>query len=240
MLTVRFESTFPGIQPLTVDVEGVEDERIARAVALESLVKTRTTIAHRRLDNIEFVGADLSGGSFHGCAFPSAQFHGANLRNACFDECDFSGGAIRVDSDQQADAARPADFDSESDLTGARLMSCNCQGVRFSRACLEGAEFNGVNLRCADLSEVRAEGAKFYRCRTGASDWRDADMRWSLCEGLENVGHLLPQFAGNETERAALVQYQALFRQIGSAGVPNPDAAKALAIAAAERATTTQ
>ncbi|WP_295380143.1 pentapeptide repeat-containing protein [uncultured Pseudacidovorax sp.] len=229
MLSVRFESTYANVAPLTVDVDGADDERIARAVALEALAKAGKPITYRRLDNVEFSFANLTGAVFRSCSFPGAKFSGTDLTHTTFSGCDFSG------IDRGGGTADPANFDADANLTNAVLVSCNCEGVDFGGAKLEGAEFNGTNLRRADMRGVKAQGAKFYRCRTGGSSWTGADMRWSLCYGLERATDLLLQFDGNDADRCALVWFQDLFRQIGSPAVPSVDAAKACAIAAAEK-----
>ncbi|VTU29946.1 pentapeptide repeat-containing protein [Variovorax sp. PBL-E5] len=194
--TVQFQSTFPHVPPLIVEVEGVEDERVARAVALEAMVKAGNPITRLQLGNIEFAYADLSGGVFNDCTFGSAEFIGTNLRGTKFADCNLTAGT-------------PATFDAETDLSGAQFALCDMQGCDLSGTLAEGAVFDACNLRYSKLAGIRASRSTWANCRTGGSDWTDAIMTFGNVRTLEGWPRLLPQFAGTEADKAVLTQFQA-------------------------------
>lgn len=221
-ITVRFESTFPQVPPLLIEVDGVEHEGIARALALEALAKAGKPITRRRLDSVEWSYAELSGAAFQHCDIPVANFVGTNLRSATFVECDLTG----------------AIFDVEADLSASRFTSCNLAGADLAGAMVESAQFDGCNLRSAKLVNLRAEGSKWFNCRTWGSDWSGANMRWTYQSGLEGFQALLSQFDGDEGDRLALTQYQAAMKgQSVNGGAISHEEAKARAEAARARQT---
>jgi uncharacterized protein YjbI with pentapeptide repeats len=89
-------------------------------------------------DNVDFSHADLDGIIFRRC-FLTANFRGASLRNAVFDECN-----LKTADSRKADL-RGACF-KDSAVCGISLNEANIEGTSF-----EGADYYGHILQKGEV-----------------------------------------------------------------------------------------
>lgn len=91
-----------------------------------------------RLVRSNFSAADLRNGDFRSADFSDANLHSANLRDSALEKATF----------------RDADL-GDADLSGAELGSAELSSADLSESDWTGAKFDKVNLRGADLRDVR-------------------------------------------------------------------------------------
>jgi uncharacterized protein YjbI with pentapeptide repeats len=116
---------------------------------------------------LDFSGADLSGGSFK-----AANFSGANLRKAVFRDAKLNGANFAG-----ADL-RETDF-SNADICGANLVRADMSGAILDGANLSMTDLNHTNLKGAILTQARLNGANLNE-----SDMREAMLSWADLSGV--------------------------------------------------------
>ena len=164
--------------------------------AMLRFVDSRGLMLPRRLLNdVDFTGADLSGGVFAGCHFERASLYcadlshcdlrasnlkradlrgacliGASLNGAVLDEADMRAAFVAVPDGKGGLQMRwrPGPLDRRDD--GADFTNCAMRGVRLRNANLKGANFTGAILDGADLTGAKLTDATFHRAvMTGVS-----------------------------------------------------------------------
>ncbi|MBN2243178.1 MAG: DUF2169 domain-containing protein [Acidobacteria bacterium] len=177
-------------------------------------------------------GADLSGADFSGADLTNADVKKSMLKDADFTASFLAGadltGAVLVDALFEKAGmpgavlneaeSKDANF-SEADCTGCSFLGSSCPGADFSKAVLDHADFSGadlsrasveaavgrqINLREANLTELRASegcdftGGIFWNATGPGAIWENAnltgsDFRGARMEGANFTGACLKQ-----------------------------------------------
>lgn len=95
-----------------------------------------------RGEDLDFSGANLSGGDFAGSWFSRSRLHDTTLRNASFARAHCEG----------------ADF-SQADLSNAGFAAAHGQEAHFWKAVLRGVDFTAAEFNRADFTEADLAGA---------------------------------------------------------------------------------
>lgn len=139
----------------------------------------------RLLNDADFTGSDLSGGSFAGCHLEAASFQcadlsgcdlrasnlkradlrgarlaGASLNGAVLDEADMRAAYI-VFTDSRGQLKLHGSGRAANDNPAADFTNCSLRGCTLRNANLKGADFSGAILDGADLSGAKLAGARF-------------------------------------------------------------------------------
>ncbi len=143
-------------------------------------------LPRRMLNDVDFTGADLTGGIFAGCHLERASLYcadlsrcdlrasnlkradlrgacliGASLNGAVLDEADMRAAYVAIPDGKGGLQMRwrPGPADRRDD--GADFTNCAMRGVRLRNANLKGANFSGAILDSADLAGAKLTDAIF-------------------------------------------------------------------------------
>ena len=155
------------------------------------------------LHGADLSGADLTGAQFAGAVLTSARFDRLKVDPSAFAGCVFDPSQAALDrvpllEDRIHDSTRwvetngksgkPAVLDNEDlrplgplfagqPLTALSARGCCAIGVDFSKAQLQGASFDGADLRDADFTSADLRGASFDGALLWHAKFADADIR---------------------------------------------------------------
>jgi uncharacterized protein YjbI with pentapeptide repeats len=119
----------------------------------------KKTLRNVNFDHCALVKADLTRATFVGCTFNAAILTRATLKGARFEDCQFSRAALdQVDAQQSAFVTGGT---ISYDQANNSLPELDSVGTIFEHATLSGANFTGASLVRANFSDVQALKANF-------------------------------------------------------------------------------
>ncbi|VVE71171.1 Secreted effector protein PipB2 [Pandoraea captiosa] len=148
------------------------------------------------LRGLRAAGATFCGGQFNGAVWcdarlqrvgfaytnhVTANFEGADLRDACFRSADLSSARM-VNAD-----LRGATF-SHTVMTSADLSDARCQGIEFAKVRADGATFHRAHLHGTQITSSSACGIALVCARAKRSRWMAVAMRNGRATGADLRG----------------------------------------------------
>lgn len=144
----------------------------------------KANFSKAKLHKAKFHRANLNGATFDGAGLKAAEFYGAKLNDVSFMNANLKGvdfGGVRglgSGSRNSADdcKASPSTACSNTTLDGVDFTGANLQGANFSGALLVNVKFTGANLEGANFQRSQHEGSLFMNANLKSANFDFSDL----------------------------------------------------------------